>query len=112
MKIAFTSIAAIAALAMALTVAPTSAARAQEQRRDDNVQQRQTTTQVQHPDYSKNKFYTLGNREGYQDYQKKTQRSAHEHNYRNDDDRAAHDYGYQQGLHGTRGYKPDTTDRH
>jgi hypothetical protein len=110
MKIALTTIAATAALAMALTAVPTTAARAQEQRRDDNVQQRQTT-QVQHPDYSRNKYYTLGNREGYQDYGRKTQRPAHEHSYRNDSDRAAHDYGYQQGWQGTRGYHPDT-DRH
>ncbi len=110
MKIVFTNIAATAALAMALTALPASVAGAQEQRRDDNVQQRQTT-QVQHPDYSKNKYYALGNREGYQDYGRKTERTVHNHTYRNDDDRAAHDYGYQQGLHGTRGYHPDT-DRH
>jgi hypothetical protein len=112
MKIAITSIAATAALAMALTSLPASAAGPQEQRRDDNVQQRQNNTQVQHPDYSRNKYYALGNREGYQDYGKKTQRAAHEHNYRNDNDRAAHDYGYQQGWQGTRSYHRDTTDRH
>jgi hypothetical protein len=106
MKIAFSSIAATAALTMALTALPASVAGAQEQRRDDNIQQRQTT-QVQHPDYSKNKYYALGNREGYQDYGRKTERTTHNHTYRNDDDRAAHDYGYQQGLHGTRGYHPD-----
>jgi hypothetical protein len=110
MKIVFTTIAATAALAMALTAMPASVAGAQEQRRDNSAQQQ--TTQVQHPDYSKNKYYALGNREGYQDYQKKTQRTTHNHSYRNDDDRKAHDYGYQQGLQGQRGYRPDTTDRH
>jgi hypothetical protein len=60
-----------------------------------------------HPDYSKNPYYKLGNREGYQDHQHKTQRTAHNHNYRNDEDRKAHDYGYQQGLQGQRGYHPD-----
>ena len=109
MKIAFTSIAATAALAMALTAVPGSTAGAQEQRRDTNVQ---AQVQVQHPDYSKNKYYTLGNREGYQDYTRKTVRTNHNHTYRNDDDRAAHDYGYQQGWQGQRGYHPETTDRH
>jgi hypothetical protein len=111
MKIAFTSIAATAALATALTALPASVAGAQEQRQYNNDQQRQTNTQVQHPDYSKNKYYALGNREGYQDYGRKTQRPAHEHTYRNDDDRKAHDYGYQQGWQGTRGYHPDTDRR-
>jgi hypothetical protein len=115
MKIAFTSIAATAALAMALTALPTSVAGAQEQRRDDNVQQRQYDNdqqrQVQHPDYSRNRYYALGNREGYQDYGRQTQRATHHHSYRNDDDRVAHDYGYQQGYRGTRGYHPDTDRR-
>jgi len=110
MKIVFTSIAATAALAMAMTALPAFTAGAQEQRRDNNVQP-QYNTQVQHPDYSRNKYYALGNREGYQDYGRKTERTTHRHTYRNDDDRTAHDYGYQQGLHGTRGYHPDTDRR-
>jgi hypothetical protein len=55
-----------------------------------------------HPEYKKNTYYKLGNREGYEDYQKKTQRAEHNHKYRNDDDRKAHDYGYQQGWQGKR----------
>jgi hypothetical protein len=104
MKITFTNIAATAVLAMALIALPASPAAAQAQGRDN-------AAQTQHPDYSKNKFYSLGNREGYQDYKNKTQRPAHEHAYRNDDDRKAHDYGYQQGSQGQRGYHPDTTVR-
>lgn len=57
MKITLISIAATAVLAMALTALPASPAAAQEQGRDN-------TAQTQHPDYSKNKFYSLGNREG------------------------------------------------
>ena len=53
-----------------------------------------------HPEYKKNSFYKVGNREGYQDYKAKTTRPDHEHKYRSDDDRKAHDYGYQQGLQG------------
>jgi hypothetical protein len=58
-----------------------------------------------HPEYKKNTFYKLGNQEGYEDYQKKTQRTDHNHKYRNDEDRKAHDYGYQQGLQGHRAPK-------
>jgi hypothetical protein len=111
MRNVFTTIAATVALTMSLTVLPATAASAQDQRQYNNDQQRQNSTQTQHPDYSKNKFYTVGNREGYQDYQSKTQRKTHNHAYRNDPDRKAHDYGYQQGLQGQRGY-PSTTDRH
>ena len=32
-----------------------------------------------HPDYSKNRFYKVGNSEGYQDYKHKTQRKEHNH---------------------------------
>lgn len=66
-----------------------------------------------HPDYSNNTYYSMGNREGYQDYQKKQQRKSHKHHYRSDDDRAAHDYGYQQGWQGQRGYNSNNSnDRH
>jgi len=51
-----------------------------------------------HPDYSNNRFYKVGNSEGYKDYKHETQRKEHNHNYRNDEDRQAHDYGYQEGL--------------
>jgi hypothetical protein len=65
-----------------------------------------------HPDYSKNRFYKVGNSEGYQDYKHKTQRKEHNHNYRNDEDRQAHDYGYKQGLQGQRGYPNDNNPQH
>ena len=64
MKFAFASIAATGVLAMALTALPPSAAGAQDQRQLNNDQQRQSNAQTQHPDYSKNKYYALGNREG------------------------------------------------
>jgi hypothetical protein len=87
---------------------PPSTAGAQDQRQYNN----NNNTQTQHPDYSKNKYYALGNREGYEDYGKKQQRANHNHQYHNDNDRKAHDYGYQQGWQGQRGYHPDSTDRH
>jgi hypothetical protein len=107
MKKALTALAASAALGLALVTVPMATAIAQDDHRNDTTRVQQT----QHPDYSKNKYYSLGNREGYQDYQKKTQRATHNHKYGSDNDRAAHDYGYQQGYQGQRGYKPDT-DRH
>lgn len=112
MKFVFASIAATGILATALTALPPSAAAAQEQRQRSNDDQRQSTVQTQHPDYSKNKYYDLGNREGYQDYEKKKERANHNHKYTNDEDRRAHDYGYQQGWRGQRGYQPESTDRH
>lgn len=54
----------------------------------------------EHPEYHNNKFYRLGNSEGYQDYEHKTQRPAHTHKYKSDKDRKAHDYGYQEGYSG------------
>jgi hypothetical protein len=57
-------------------------------------------TQQQAHEYSSNRYYQVGNREGYVDYQHKTQRKEHNHKYRNDEDRKAHDYGYQQGWQG------------
>ena len=65
-----------------------------------------------HPDYSNNRFYKVGNSEGYQDYKHKTQRKERNHNYRNDEDRQAHDYGYQEGLQGQRGYPNDNNPHH
>jgi|CZKZ01.1.fsa_nt_gi hypothetical protein len=112
MKFAFATIAATGALATALIALPPAASGAQDQRQYNNDQQRQSNTQTQHPDYSKNKYYSLGNREGYQDYGKKKERANHNHQFRNDEDRKAHDYGYQQGWQGQRGYHPESTDRH
>jgi opacity protein-like surface antigen len=105
------TVAAAAAFSIAISALPASAASspaAQDQSRD---QDHHETTQTQHPDYSKNRFYTLGNREGYQDYNKKQQRKTHDHKYRNDDDRSAHDLGYQQGWNGHLGYTPDADRR-
>ena len=65
-----------------------------------------------HPDYSNNRYYKLGNSEGYHDYQHKTQHTVHNHKYRSDDDRKAHDYGYQQGLQGQRYSDHDHYDQH
>jgi hypothetical protein len=107
MKFSFATIAATGFLATALFALPPSTAGAQDQRQYNN-----NNTQTQHPDYSKNKYYALGNREGYEDYGKKQQRANHNHQYHNDNDRKAHDYGYQQGWQGQRGYHPDSTDRH
>ena len=101
MKNVLRTIAFGAALTVAATAVPSFAAivspAIQDQGHDHSQEQ-------QHPDYSKNRFYKVGNSEGYQDYKSKTQRTEHNHSYRNDTDRQAHDYGYQQGLKGQRGY--------
>jgi hypothetical protein len=70
------------------------------------VQDHDQQKQEEHPEYKNNSFYKVGNREGYQDYQHKTQRADHTHKYKSDDDRKAHDYGYQQGLQGHRTETP------
>src|SRR5438270_5147232 len=54
----------------------------------------------EHTEYLNNKYYQLGNKEGYEDHKKNLQRKEHNHAYKNDLDRQAHDYGYQQGWHG------------
>ncbi len=98
------------ALMSALTAAPSFAAPtgvAFQDRDHDRDHDRE-----QHLDYSNNRYYNMGNREGYQDYNKKQQRKEHNHKFRNDDDRRAHDYGYQQGWTGTRGYNTDSDRPH
>ena len=67
---------------------------------DQDRQDHHDYTQQQAHEYSSNRYYRTGNREGYVDYQHKTQRKEHNHKYRNDEDRKAHDYGYQQGWQG------------
>jgi hypothetical protein len=62
--------------------------------------------QSQHPEYSNNKYYQLGNKEGLEDHEKKVQRKTHNHNYKTDDDKKAHDYGYQQGWQGQSYHAP------
>ena len=60
--------------------------------------------------YTSNTFYQTGNREGYEDYQKKERRKKHHHHYKTHDDRRAHDAGYEQGWQGqpynNNGYHP------
>ncbi len=98
MKNTIRTIAAAAALSLCVPALPAFAvpdAQEQEHRNGGDPQQ-------QHPDYSNNSYYRTGNREGYQDYQKKQQRKNHNHKYRSNEDRSAHDYGYQQGWQGQR----------
>jgi hypothetical protein len=64
------------------------------------AQDQEHRVQNQHPDYSNNKYYQLGNKEGLEDHQKNKQRTTHNHNYKTDVDKQAHDYGYQQGWQG------------
>lgn len=117
MKNVLRTIAFGAALTVAATAVPSFAAitytGVQDQDRDHGQAQEHPNYQAQeHPDYSNNRYYKLGNREGYQDYGTKTQRKEHNHKYRNDMDRQAHDYGYQQGWQGQRGYHHDNNERH
>jgi hypothetical protein len=51
-------------------------------------------------DYSNNRYYKLGQREGTQDRKHHKQRANHDHKFRSDDDRQAHDAGYQKGWRG------------
>jgi hypothetical protein len=64
------------------------------------IQDQDHKDQNQHPDYSNNKYYQLGNKEGAEDHKKNVQRTTHNHNYKTDEDKKAHDYGYQQGWQG------------
>jgi len=107
-SIAVTGIPAFAAGAPARGFAAQDDQRRESDQRRDNDQR--DTSRANHPDYSNNTYYQTGNREGYEDYQKKEKRKSHDHKYRNNDDRAAHDYGYEQGWRGERGYK-DNDDR-
>jgi|GEM_PF-6983965 len=93
------------AIGAAVCIAPASATPfAQDHDRDHrdqrNDQDHRDQRNNDHPDYSNNSYYRLGNREGLQDHRRNTQRTAHNHHYRSDDDRNAHDYGYQQGWQG------------
>jgi hypothetical protein len=89
-KLAMFSALAIGAAALSITPA-LATIMAQDQDRKD---------QVQHPDYSNNKYYQLGNKEGLEDHKKNVQRTNHNHNYKTDMDKKAHDEGYQQGWQG------------
>ena len=81
----------------AMTAVPSAhAARLQEQREVVRVDH------DEHPEYYKNRYYRLGNREGWEDHQRNEQRKEHNHRFKTDEDRQAHDYGYHQGWSGTR----------
>jgi hypothetical protein len=74
------------------------------QDRDDRAMEHHEADRSEHPEYYNNRYYRLGNREGYQDYHRKSRRAdaQHRHKYHSDEDRRAHDYGYEQGYGGTR----------
>lgn len=55
-----------------------------------------------HPEYYNNRYYRLGNREGWEDHRRNVQRKEHNHHFKTDEDRQAHDYGYHEGWSGTR----------
>jgi hypothetical protein len=101
MKTGLRTLAIATGLAIATTALPALAAfpAAPMQDRDH---QYTNTDRRDHPEYNNNRYYRLGNKEGYTDYNRKVQRKEHTHNYKNDNDRQAHDYGYQQGWSGTR----------
>jgi hypothetical protein len=105
MKNAFRIVTAAAAFAIAATTIPAVAASLAPQDRRDNVQ----TDRNEHPEYTSNRYYRLGNKEGYDDHRRNVQRKQHNHKFSSDDDRKAHDYGYQQGWSGTR---YNSNDRH
>jgi hypothetical protein len=90
--------AAIAALTIGASAGTTIAAVAQEQDHRDATTQREYSNN--HPDYSNNRYYRLGNQEGVQDHQRNKQRASHNHRYGSGEDRRAHDYGYQEGWQG------------
>lgn len=60
----------------------------------------------QKSNYEKNHFFNLGNREGYGDHKRK-QRTEHNREFPNDDDRQAYEDGYEKGWEGIRTYRID-----
>ncbi|MCU1312821.1 MAG: hypothetical protein JWM54_578 [Acidobacteriaceae bacterium] len=85
-------------LATAFPVSALLVAAAQDQDHHDQDRDRDRTR----ANYTNNNYYQTGNREGYEDYQKKVRRKEHNHKYRSDEDRRAHDQGYEQGWQGHR----------
>jgi hypothetical protein len=83
-------------LAAALPVRALPVAAAQDQDRHDQGGDRDHDR----ANYANNSYYQVGNREGYEDHQRKVRRKEHHHNYRTDDDRRAHDRGYEEGWQG------------
>jgi hypothetical protein len=55
----------------------------------------------QHPGNAKDRYYALGNRDGYQDFEK-LHHKDHKHKFPNGDDRQAYYEGYEVGLLGGR----------
>ena len=100
MKTELRMIALSTALSLAAIATPSmlgiTTAGAQDQDHHDRAQEQPPQ------DYSKNRYYSVGKKEGYRDYQHKKERKVHDHHYRNEDDHRAHDYGYQQGWQGQR----------
>jgi hypothetical protein len=97
-------LAVIAALTIGASACSAIPAMAQDQEHRDSTMQNQrehTDNAANHPDYSNNRYYRLGNQEGAQDHKRNKQRTSHNHAYKSDDDRKAHDYGYQQGWQGS-----------
>jgi hypothetical protein len=90
----------------ALSVTPALAIpTAQDQDHHDQYQKDRN----EHPEYVNNKYYQVGNKEGYEDHKKNLQRKDHNHPYKTDMDKQAHDYGYQQGWQGKE-YHPEHPD--
>ena len=84
----------------------------QEHEHDRDDDRRTRTDEQANPNYYNNRYYRLGNSEGYTDYRRHHQRATHRHKYDTDDDRRAHDYGYHQGWQGRRWSDHDRDDRH
>ena len=98
MKSMFRSFAAATVLTIAASAMPLLAAVPAQ----DRDHQQMDRNHEEHPEYQTNRYYRLGNSEGYKDYGRHVQRKQHNHSYKTDDDRKAHDYGYQQGWQGQR----------
>lgn len=106
MKHTLQAFAATTALAIGVAALPAFAHAQEEHTRTTTTT---TRTTDEHPEWHNNEYYRTGNREGYEDYQRKERRKEHEHKYRSDEDRRAHDYGYEQGWKGHR-YDDDDHD--
>ena len=103
MKSMLRSFAAATILTLAASAMPLLAAvPAQDRDHQQMDRDHQQMDRNDHPEYNNNRYYRLGNSEGYKDHARNVQRKQHNHAYKTDDDRKAHDYGYQQGWQGQR----------